>query len=267
MAHEGHLLSRSQTTEAQPAIPASHIRLAEEIIYHCFVQWPIWSTFDRVWLHVDGPLPHPADGPIIAYMNHCSWWDGYIPLLFHREVFDRQFENYLMMDYRQLRRYRFFAWIGAFSVTINNRREAARSVAYITQLLATRQDRFLWIYPQGKIVPNDRRPIVIHRGIARIARQAGGVLLWPIALRYEFRGEQRPEAFIRAGPAHYAPPSTDTIALTADIQQRLTMAVDTLHDEVIHDRLDHYRELARGRPGTNRIFDAIMNVLLRQANT
>src|SRR5918912_16409 len=112
MTRERFPLSRSPTAEVRPAIPASHNRLAEEFIYRFFLQWPMWSTFDRVWLRIDGPLPHPEDGPVIGYMNHPSWWDGYMPLLLHREVFRRRFENYLMMDYQQLQRYRFFSWIG-----------------------------------------------------------------------------------------------------------------------------------------------------------
>lgn len=91
----------------QPAITAHHNRLAEEIIYRLLVQLPARSTFKRVWLKIDGPLPHPADGPLIGYLNHPSWWDGYATFFLHREIFRRRFIPYLMMEESQLRAYRF----------------------------------------------------------------------------------------------------------------------------------------------------------------
>lgn len=251
-------------THVTPRIPAGHHRLAEELIYRLLVQWPTWSQFDRVWLKVEGELPTPGHGPLISYMSHPSWWDGYMAFLLHREVFRRGFENYLMMDERQLKSYRFFSWIGVFSVSLTEPHEAARSVAYIGRLLCERRDRCLWIFPQGRLTHSDVRPLRVYPGVARVARLAGGATLWPVALRYEFRGEQRPEAFIRAGPLHHAAPDVDEATLTAEVCERLTAASDALRDEVQAERLEDYRTLLRGRAGVNRIFDAALRALLRR---
>ena len=88
-------------------------------------------------------------------------------------------------------------------------------------------------------------------------RRAGGATLWPVALRYEFRGEQRPEAFIRSGPAHYAPAAVDAGALTAEIAQRLTATADALRGDVTAGQWDRYRVLLRGRAGVDRLWDAM----------
>jgi 1-acyl-sn-glycerol-3-phosphate acyltransferase len=240
-----------------PAIPARRNRLGEALIYWALVRWAVWSHFDRVWLKVEGPLPHPADGPLIIYSNHPSWWDGYMCFLLTRMVLRGRFEAYLMMEEPQLRRYRFFTWAGCFSVDRDAPRSAARSVAYIGRLLAARRARALAIFPQGAIAPNDRRPLNIYAGVAHVARRAGGATLWPVALRYEFRGEQRPEVFIRAGPAHHAPADVDARALTVEVTRRLTTAADALRDDVTEGRLDEYRVLLRGRAGVNRLWDAV----------
>jgi hypothetical protein len=242
---------------ALPAIPARRNRLGETLIYRALVRWAVWSHFDRVWLKADGPLPHPADGPLIIYPNHPSWWDGYMCFLLTRMVLRGRFEAYLMMEEPQLRRYRFFTWAGCFSVDRDDPRSAARSVAYISRLLATRRARALVIFPQGAIAPNDRRPLEIYAGAAHIARRAGGATLWPVALRYEFRSEQRPEVFIRAGPVHYAPAEIDVRALTSEIAQRLTAAADVLRDDITGGRLDEYQVLLRGRVGVNRVWDVV----------
>jgi 1-acyl-sn-glycerol-3-phosphate acyltransferase len=243
----------------QPAIPARHNRLGDALVYWGLVRWAIWSHFDRVWLKVEGSLP--AEGPLIFYLNHPSWWDGYMAFVLNRVALCDRFQSYLMAEEKQLRRYRFFAWSGAFSVDRQDARSATRSVAYISRILRERRDRALLIFPQGEITPNDRRPLMTFPGVAWIARRAGGATLWPVALRYEFRGEQRPEAFIRAGPAHHVSANADARRLTVEVGQRLTTACDALRDEVTEGRLDEYRVLLRGRSGVNRVFDAVRGLL------
>jgi 1-acyl-sn-glycerol-3-phosphate acyltransferase len=245
----------------QPAIPARHSRAGGALIYWGLVRSALWSHFARVWLRAEGPIPTPADGPLIFYLNHPSWWDGYLALVLSRMVLRDQFQTFCMMDEGELRRYRFFSWIGAFSVDRRDARSAMRSVAYISRLLAERPGRALAIFPQGEITPNDRRPLAMFSGLAHVARRAGGATLWPVALRYEFRGEQRPEAFIRAGPAHYARADADPRTITADAAARLTAACDALRDEMIGGRLDEYRVLLRGRLGPDKLLDAARGLL------
>jgi hypothetical protein len=244
----------------QPSIPARHSRLGDALIYWALVRSAIWSHFARVWLRVEGPIPTPAAGPLIFYLNHPSWWDGYLAYVLSRMVLENRFQSFCMMDERELRRYRFFTWIGAFSVNRQDARSALASVVYISRLLAARRDRALAIFPQGEITPNDRRPLTMFSGMAHAAQRAGGATLWPVALRYEFRGEQRPEAFIRAGPAHHACADSDARALTADAGARLTAACDALRDEVTGGQLEEYRVLLHGRPGPDKIFDAARGV-------
>lgn len=239
-----------------PPIPARHNALGDALVYWGLVRSAVWSHFDRVWLKLEGDVPRPADGPLIVYMNHPSWWDGYMAFLLDRLVLGRGFQGFSMMEEAQLRRYRFFSWSGAFSVHRQDARSAMRSVAYAARLLAERRDRVLYIFPQGTITPNDRRPLEVFAGLAHIVRRAGGATLWPVALRYELGGEQRPEAFIRAGQPHRAEAGADTRALTAEVAARLTAACDALRDEYSAGDLAGYRELLRGRAGVNRLFDA-----------
>lgn len=245
----------------QPSIRARHSRAGDALIYWALMRSAIWSHFARVWLRVEGLIPTPADGPLILYLNHPSWWDGYIALVLNRIVLGDRFQGFLMMDEHELRRYRFFSWSGAFSVNRQDARSALGSVAYISRLLAARRDRALAIFPQGEITPNDRRPLQMFSGLAHVAQRAGGATLWPVALRYEFRGQQRPEAFIRAGPAHYALAASDTRALTAEAGARLTAACDALRDDLIGGQMEGYRVLLRGRPGPDVIFDAARALL------
>ncbi|HMO59791.1 MAG TPA: lysophospholipid acyltransferase family protein [Roseiflexaceae bacterium] len=241
---------------ALPAIPADHWPAAQEVIYRSLVLPAAWSQFHRIWARIEGPLPHPSEAPLIVYLTHTSWWDAYMLFLISYRLLRSQFQNYIMMEEKQLRAYRFFRWCGAFSIN-RGPQAAERSVRYISRELQAQPGRCLWIFPQGRIGPGDQRPLRIYPGIARIARGAGGALLWPVALRYEFRGEQKPEAFIRSGTPHYIGADAPEAAVVAEVQARLTRAADALRDDLLLEDLAAYRPILAGPPGINRLWDAL----------
>jgi hypothetical protein len=236
-----------------PRIPARPLPLIKRLIYHIMVRSDAWAHFDRVRARVVGNVPHPADGPLIAYMNHPGWWDGYMAFFLDQEVLPAGFTSYIMMEERQLRDFRFFSYCGAFSINRTIPGDSERTITWISDRMRRRPDSLLWILPQGRIVPNDRRPLTIYPGIARVAQQVGNALLWPVALRYEFLGEQRPEAFIRAGPAHALPVGASETQALELIRARLTDSVDALRSDVAAEQFAEYRTLLRGLPGINRL--------------
>jgi len=245
-----------------PAIPAAKNALGDALIYRSLVRWALWNGFEHVSAAVRGALPEPQHGPLIVYLNHPGWWDGYMCFLITHELLRQRFDSYIMMEEPQLRAYRFFSWCGAFSIDRHSPRAAARSVAYISRLLRERAGRALYIFPQGELAPNDRRPLMIFPGLAHIVRRVGGATLLPVALRYEFRGEQRPEAFMLLGPAHRAEATCEVRALNRNAATRLTESADTLRDLVLAEQLGGFQTLMRGRPGVNRVFDGVFGRLM-----
>jgi 1-acyl-sn-glycerol-3-phosphate acyltransferase len=239
----------------QPAIPAARNRLAYDAIYWTLAHPALWNSFDRIRVQIIGRLPHPDDGPLICYFNHPAWWDLYMGMVIDRHVLRSRFATYGMVEEPQLRAYPFFRLCGGFSVNRHHPREAARSVAYASHLLREKPGRAFYIFPQGAITPNDRRPLELYTGAAHIVRRVGGAVLCPVALRYEFRGEQRPEALIRFGPLHNAAPPLDVDELTDEMTRRLTASADALRAAIIAADTRDFRVLLRGRPGINRVFD------------
>jgi chlorobactene lauroyltransferase len=246
----------------RPAIPAAKNAIGDELLYRLFARRSLARTFDTVWLQHHGPLPAPAGGPLVLYLNHSSWWDGYLMYVIHRVVLRGQFDVHLLMEEKQLRAYRFFTWSGAFSVNRNDPDDSLRSQQYAASLLrGGSRPRALFIFPQGKIVPADRRPLVSFPGIARIIALADPVTLCPVALRYEFLGQQWPHAFIRLGPTHHAVEPANIAATMADVTARLTEACDALREDVLGLRLDRFRPLLRGRLGIDKRFDNVRKLL------
>jgi 1-acyl-sn-glycerol-3-phosphate acyltransferase len=244
-------------------LPAAKNRLGAAIVYYGLIRSGVASRFDGVYLKCVGPVPSPDDGPVIFYPNHPSWWDGHMCALLDRVAFKGRFDGYLMMEQAQLARYGFFRWLGVFAVDRGNARAAARSVAYIAEVLRQDPRRCCYMFPQGALTPADRRPITTFGGLAHIVKRVGSAVLCPVALRYELRGEQRPDAFIRVGPCERVAPPIHVGALTSHTAQQLTLACDALRDDVVSDRLHDYQLLVRGQPGTDRIFDRVMQLVRR----
>ena len=92
--------------------------------------------------------------PAVIYGNKQE------PILISLDLFDH--DAYGIMEERQLRRYGFFRRLGMFSVDRENFRSARRSLDYAATLLRG-TGRVLWLFPQGEIVPNDRRPVRCYR--------------------------------------------------------------------------------------------------------
>ncbi len=247
-----------------PRIPAHKIWLADEAIYYLLARPALKRSFDHVWFAQRGPRPEPRRGPFIFYLNHSAWWDGYMLMLIHRAIMRRRFDSYVMMEERQLRAYRFFTWCGAFSIERRDPDDAQRAQIYAANLLRERRDRALYIFPQGRIEANDYRPLTIYPGIARIAAMAGNVMLCPIALRYEFLGQQWPHAFVQVGPCHPPASRHDIEAIRLDIAHRLTEAVDALRADVIEQRLGRFQPLLSGRWGIDRMWDTIRDWFRRR---
>ena len=188
-------------------------------------------------------------GPLVLYANHSSWWDGLAAFEVGRAC---RLDHYVMMDERQLRRYKLFRKLGAFSVSREDGRAALRSVEYAARLLRE-TNAALWVFPQGETLPNDARPLRFHAGAARVIERAGAAVnAIPVAMRYEFLKEFRPEAFVRAGPARLVSVAGAAEAkhLTRDFEGELTRTLDHLRGDIIAGELSDYTEILAPRRRT-----------------
>lgn len=183
--------------------------------------------------------------PLVLYANHSSWWDGLVAFQVGRAC---GLEQYAMMEERQLRQYPFHRRLGAFGVVRENARDALRSVEYAAKLL-TATSRVLWIFPQGETLPNDSRPLVLYNGAARIIERTGLADAAPVAIRYEFLDDYRPEAFLKIAPPCRVAVEADFNAkcLTTIFAERLTSTLDELRADIIARDFTGYEEIVAPR--------------------
>jgi 1-acyl-sn-glycerol-3-phosphate acyltransferase len=197
-----------------------------------------------------------ASEPLIIVANHSSWWDAILPIVISRGA--RHHEGYGLMERAQLDRYGFFRQLGILPIDRDNPRRALATLGEIAAMMRGER-RVLWIFPQGRIVPNDRRPIEVESGTARLIRMIGDCSIVPVAFRYEMGREELPAAYIRIGEVGRI--AGDAMPSLAELNDRLvstiTANLDGLREEMSAESFPGYAELLRGRASINRRWDAV----------
>lgn len=194
---------------------------------------------------LEAVLERERDVPLVLYANHSSWWDGLVAFQLSRAC---GFEQYAMMEERQLREYPFHRRLGAFGVVRENARDGVRGIEYAGRLLKG-TSRVLWIFPQGATLPNDARPLSLYTGAARIIERAGVADAAPVAMRYEFLDDYRPDALARIGTPARLTAGRDFNArrLTETFAASLTSTLDKLRDDIFNRDFAGYQEIVAPR--------------------
>lgn len=202
-----------------------------ETIFDLYNRSLLWRRFKR--LNIKGlELLSDRDKniPIVLYVNHSSWFD---PLIAYRLSRLAKLDAYAMMEENNLRKLTFFRKIGAFSVVRENPREAVKSINYIVDEIKEKPNRAVWIFPQGAIEPNDVRPLELFHGLARIVEKTGRCYAAPVAMRFEFLQDFKPEAFVSIGELELFENIKDSKKLTAHFTGKLTNLLDELKMNIV----------------------------------
>lgn len=195
--------------------------------------------------HLDALDPgHPAVGCV----NHTNWWDGFVLYELSRRLV--RHEIYLAMEERNLRRYPFFPWMGAFGLDLADPRAGLR---YAVRLLRGGPGRLVWMFVQGRLAPG-HVPIEARPGARWLARQAGAQVI-PLVIRYEWLLESRPTILVRVGPPLPADAPSEALseALNA-LWDQITPALDP-------PALAEYRPLFEPGMSINRRWDYFVHHL------
>ncbi|WP_224364985.1 lysophospholipid acyltransferase family protein [Hyalangium versicolor] len=159
-----------------------------------YVGWKFRSAFRGLW--VRGALPAGEEARLV-YMNHSNWWDGFI---LHQLGQAAGWDAYCLMEEKNLRRYRFLARIGAFSIRPGDPASSLESLRHARELLR-RPRAVVGLFPEGELRPFGVLPLRLQRGVELLAR-AGKRECVPVALRYAFFEHERPDVLVEVGTPH-----------------------------------------------------------------
>jgi chlorobactene lauroyltransferase len=192
---------------------------------------------DRLRLEID----RDSSGTIFL-ANHSCWWDLFLVHQLNETI---PVDGYGMMEHFNLLRFGFFQRIGAFSVDRTDPVSVRASLEYAAGLLR-RPRAGVWIFPQGKIEANDVRPLTFQPGIRALVRRTGRVRVVPVAFRYEFWQDERPEALVRFGEPSWVD-RADLPTLIPTFETRLTEELDALRTDAIAQRAENFTMLSEGK--------------------
>lgn len=211
------------------------------------------STFAAVHVHgLEALEAEVAQAPVLLIANHTAWWDPLVALWLTLGKLE-DVRSYGMMDAANLRRFRFFRWVGAFGVDRTSRRDGARASRYAIELLQ-RPRTAVWLFPQGAEQP-PHVPLRFEPGAAGIARRTPGVRVIPVAFAYVFEGDERPHAYVSIGAAMSTSAAADPRAQEAAVdaeRARVARHLET-RDEAFSALLT--QPAARGGDWATRLLD------------
>jgi 1-acyl-sn-glycerol-3-phosphate acyltransferase len=178
-------------------IQPDHTRWAR-FIFNPYLNRLLRNNFSHFYLVNEPPAVDDGHGLIVT-PNHFSWWDGFFIDYVLRRYSARRL--HIMMLENQLRRYRFFRKLGAYSVDPKDRESITESLRFTAQILNNPGNLVVY-YPQGEIQPYDKRPLQVKTGLRRVLQLTTiPVAVVPTAFKIQYAHERRPCII-----AHFADP-------------------------------------------------------------
>ena len=230
-----------------------------ERLYATYARRMLRHGFARVWAGGDA-WPEGSE-PSIALLNHSAWWDPVLALFLSHDLFRR--DGYGIMQGAQLVRYPFFRRIGCFGATAGTLDDTRLVTEYAARVLRGGERRTLWLFPQGELMPA-QSPIAFRSGAARLALGASrGLPLVPVAVRYTFRAEQRPECVVRVGTPLTAAPRERPGDLTRRLEGALRRELAAVDAALAAPALTGYRVVLDGASSVSDRYDRAVAWLRR----
>jgi len=162
--------------------------------YRSYVNRLLRSNFKKFVLINKVPEINKSLGLIVT-PNHFSWWDGFFTDYTMRSFCNRKL--YIMMLEEQLRKYWFFRYTGAFSISNGSPGATGKSMNYAKNIARSQKD-YLIFYPQGEIQNYNKEYVSLKKGIAMICKDIEGQILI-LSFKIVFSHEKKPTVFCRFG--------------------------------------------------------------------
>lgn len=232
-----------------PRLVTAHKRGWPRHAVRGMIRWKLRQHFHGVFAQGLGRLRSAIDDDpagILFLANHSSWWDFFMAHWLNESV---PVDGYGMTEHSNMVKYGFFRRIGAYSVDRGDPGSVRASIDYTAGLLG-RPRAGVWLFPQGAIACNDARPLAFQGGLRLLLQRAGRLRIVPVALRYEYWQDERPEAFARFGEATWVDRSEKGAVLDA-WRGRLTSELDALTADVLTQDASRFEPILAGRGSIN----------------
>jgi 1-acyl-sn-glycerol-3-phosphate acyltransferase len=185
------------------------------------------------------------NSPFVICANHSSWWDAAVILYLTYDVL--RTDSYCIMEKKQFDLYPYFGKVGAIPVIREDARGAMQMLKETSEFL-NRTGKSLWIFPQGEIIPNGKRPFHFYPGISYLLKNLNDAPLICSYLDYRFGKEQFPEVYIDFFEASdLAKPQVDARRFTNDLADKFGRQAEKFDLCFSNNDLNGFEILLKGR--------------------
>lgn len=183
------------------------------------------------------------EAPTIMFALHSNWWDGIVGY----NICNRIFKKEIRLMVEELNRFPILRRAGAFSVNKKSPQASMSALNYSVETIGD-LNNFLYLFPQGIILPPNFRPIQFQTGLAYIAQKAvkkyGKVNLVPVAVNYLFLRADRPEVMVEfQHPILLTETCFDRKEYTRYLENLMTQACDEQFRKICEGKLCGYKTL------------------------
>jgi 1-acyl-sn-glycerol-3-phosphate acyltransferase len=227
-----------------------------------YTQWSLRGHVGTVKVQIEARDAEPI--ATLFHATHVSWWDGYLGVCLAQHL---GLNFRVAMLERELCKYAFLRFAGGFGFTPSDTGSVREMLRYSKrELLEANTATGLFIFPSARIVPPNLRPLPYQPGTASLAiataKDSKPVRVRAVSWRLEHRGQARPDAFIRVGPARLVTGTETLRDLTNTLREDLTLEADRLEQDVTLERLEDYTSALRGLPSAQEGWDALRAAFL-----
>lgn len=147
-----------------------------------------------------GPRPHlPADRPVVLYMNHHNFYDGYLAWL----IIDRVLEREGITWMAEWHRFPPFSAAGALPFPRDDERQRAQTVRRTARRMARTPNTALAYFPEGSLHrPEEGIQPFSSAPLRRLERLFPPLTWLPLGLHVTWWGEATPTVVLGGGPPH-----------------------------------------------------------------
>jgi 1-acyl-sn-glycerol-3-phosphate acyltransferase len=230
-------------SEDEPLIPANKDRFWAKIL-DLWIYWLVEHNFSsiRIKNKENYNLANPNYAKLL-YAPHCCFHDGQVAYYICKNVFNANF--YMMIQ--DLYKLPILSKIGGFSVEKDSPIAALKSINYASNLLADKET-MLWIFPQGRVMPPDYRPIKFESGLTYISNKVAGINLIPISIKYAFVRDHKPDIFADIGePIIIENGVSNKKEFTKFLEEDLTNLSDAQTEKISQGDLDEYEVIYKNK--------------------
>lgn len=194
------------------------------------------------------------DEPLVVALNHPSWWDPLLGLLFADHCFEnRQF--YAPIDAAALANYRIFEKLGFYGVDLDSA-SGAKAFLETSRAILDMRDTSIWLTPEGRFT-DSRDDAPFEPGLGHLLSRIPRATVLPLAAEYTFWEEKLPVALAAFGDPIRV---EDHPGLTKDewtglVRSRLRSTQAELAEASIARDAAAFESVIRGRVGVGGVYD------------